>query len=158
MDDIQLILYIIFVAIAILTRVFKSKKKEQPQPQQQSGNDDYANDAPKAKSFEDLLKEFSGEATTRREPQPEIISYDDQYEIDDEVKDIYEKSVQEAKELKTIDELVDLEDDRHTGNFKHFAGYEEQVENENSEYAALLQDEEGARKAIILSEIINRKY
>lgn len=157
MDDIQLILYIIFVAIAILTRVFKSKKKEQPQTVQSDDREEYENESPKPKSFEDLLKEFAGEPETRSEPQREIVSYEDQYEEDDEIS-VYEDSVEKAKELKTIDELVDLEDDRHTGNFKHFAGYEEKGEEVNNEFVEMLQNEEGARKAIILSEIINRKY
>ncbi|MEP2772706.1 MAG: hypothetical protein ABJH05_11185 [Fulvivirga sp.] len=154
MDDIQLILYIIFVAIAILTRVFKSKKKDQPQPQQQSESEEYENNAPKPKSFEDLLKEFTGESTA---VETEVSSYEEEYETDDEIE-TYESANYDKKELKTIDELVDLEDDRHTGNFKHFAGYEEQDEEVNSEYVEMLQNEEGARKAIILSEIINRKY
>lgn len=154
MDDIQLILYIIFVAIAILTRVFKSKKKEQPQPQQQSEAEEYETSSPKPKSFEDLLKEFTGESTA---VETEVSSYEEEYEADDEIE-TYENVDSNPKELKTIDELVDLEDDRHTGNFKHFAGYEELEENVNNEFVEALQDEEGARKAIIFSEIINRKY
>ncbi len=154
MDDIQLILYIIFVAIAILTRVFKSKKKEQPQPQQQSEAEEYETSSPKPKSFEDLLKEFTGESTA---VETEVTSYEEEYEADDEIE-TYESMDSNPKELKTIDELVDLEDDRHTGNFKHFAGYEEQEENVNNEFVEALQNEEGARKAIIFSEIINRKY
>ncbi|WP_255702483.1 hypothetical protein [Fulvivirga ulvae] len=42
---------------------------------------------------------------------------------------------------------------------EHFKPYETEEENSVAgEVLEMLQDEEGARKAIILSEIINRKY
>ena len=60
---------------------------------------------------------------------------------------------------KRYEEAQKQSDDKHTGNFKHFEHYsEEDLEEEDSEYAKLLQDEDGARKAIIMSEILNRKY
>jgi len=169
MDDIQLVLYIIFVIIAILARAFKSNKNKQAPPPPPSNREESPN-RKKPMSFEDLLKEFeesssSGQKKVKQEPEPvstyESYEYESEIPDDDEVRSVYEDSLKRAKEFKTIDELVDLEDDRHIGNFKHFGGYsEEEVEGheESNEYLQLLQDAEGAKKAIILSEIINRKY
>ncbi|MTI20391.1 hypothetical protein E1176_05095, partial [Fulvivirga sp. RKSG066] len=155
MDDIQLILYIIFAVIAILSQVFKAKNKQQPKAPQQNDQEDYADDRrSQPQSFEDLLKEFTGEKDVKEHKEWQEQSAEDFNQDDDEIRRVYEDSVQDAKNLKTIDELVDLGDDRHTGNFQHFRGYEEDEEDEQSEYVRMLQDAEGAKKAIILSEIV----
>jgi len=160
MEDIQLILYIVFVVIALLARAFKSKNKNQPKPtaQKESSN----TSKPKPKSFEDLLKEFestsSEEEYSQKDQEGEYKEYQNEYSSDEKTEEVYQNSVREAKELKTIDELVDLDDDRHTGNFRHFEGYEEPEEDVRNEYQKLLESPEGAKQAIILSEIINRKY
>lgn len=167
MDDIQLILYIIFAVIAILSQVFKAKKKNGQAPSQSNTSQQPPSRKEQPKSFEDLLKEFTGEQTKTVESRPSWEEtkyetyeddYEEEYQNDDEIRQTYNRSVKEAKELKTIDELVDLKDDRHTGNFTHFAGYEEEGEEVRNEWQELLSSPEGAKKAIILSEIINRKY
>jgi len=156
MDDIQIILYIIFAVIAILARAFKSDKKKPPKPTQQPADSEQRE---QPQSFEDLLKEFTGETKQTKQPEPQSYESLEEYSFDDdELRRTYESSVKEAKELKTIDELVDLDDDRHTGSFQHFRGYEEPEEDVTNELVETLQDAEGARKAIILSEIMNRKY
>ena len=167
MDDIQLILYIIFAVIAILSQAFKAKKKDRPAPPQTNSSSESNPKRQQPKSFEDLLKEFTGEQTRTVEPrpsweEPKYETYEDDYEEEyrdeSKTKQVYEESVRKAKKLKTIDELVDLQDDRHTGNFQHFEGYEEDGPEVRNEWQELLSSPEGAKKAIILSEIINRKY
>lgn len=168
--DIELILYIVFIAIAILTRVLKGKKTTDVPPQQE----DHTMDAPqrptqKQMSFEELLREFTGEEKPHEKTQPrplkeEVVyesyedepSYESDYYADEEAKHTYDRSVREARQLKTIDEIVDLEKPLESG---HFKGYE--IEEEESIAADIfesLRDTDGAKKAIILSEIINRKY
>lgn len=165
--DVELILYIIFIVIAILSRVLKAKKESNSPTTSDPGE---SMDTPRKKTektltFEELLREFTGEDTSHRqepEPQPQYTreeegySYEEEY-ADDEIRETYSRSVNEAKKLKTIDELVSL--DEPLERMEHFKQYEAEEENTvASEVLEMLQDEEGARKAIILSEIINRKY
>jgi hypothetical protein len=157
MDDIQLILYIAFVLFAIISRVLKSRKKENAkqsgQPQQQA--------APERKiSFEDLLKEFTQEPK-EEEYQPESVPepverFERSYQEDEAAEKVYQESIAATKKYE---QLAKETDDRHTGQFTHFKNYaEEDTEEEVSEYADLFHDHDSAKKAIILSAIINRKY
>ncbi len=166
MDNIELLIYLLLIGFGLFSRLLKAKKKKPP-PQQGPADVDQEPQG-KPVTFEDLLKEFTGETqgptqqerpvpaepmATPKAPEPEY-----QYE-DDDIRERYESSVKKASEIKTIDELVDLEDDRHTGQFKHFRGYDEhETEKEESEFIKFLRTEDGPRKAIILSEILNRRY
>lgn len=169
MENIEIILYIIFAAVAILSRVLKKKDSTPPKPRRrpsQSNNPQQSQSKPQPKSFEDLLREFTdGAETTRQQPEEmEVLeSIENSYEydaIDDvEAEKVYKESVLEAERLKTIDEMVALGDEeRHTGNFRHFKGYEEDEEEEEHEILEFLRQEDGPRKAIILSEVLNKRY
>ncbi len=158
MDDIQIVLYILFLVIALISRVMKSRKQEAPKTASKSSPTQ--NKPAKSLTFEELLREFT------EQPQPEakkaaqeveVVDYEDfDYKDETEIQRIYEDSIKASKQFE---QSTHSEDDRHTGNFRHFEGYSEKdVEEEESEYALLLQDEESAKRAIILSEIINRKY
>jgi hypothetical protein len=159
MDDIQLILYIAFVLFAIVSRVLKRKKAGNvKKPEQREQNE--APPKPQI-SFEELLKEFTTGDTEKKEydseyrTEPEEV-FELEYHDDEEAERVYRESVEASKKQA---ELVKETDDRHTGNFKHFRGYsEEDVEEEGSEFADLFHDQDSAKRAIILSEIINRKY
>ncbi|MBL6449434.1 hypothetical protein JMN32_24190 [Fulvivirga sp. 29W222] len=165
--DIELILYIIFIAIAILSRVLKSKKEgSQPTSSDQTESmDTPTRKTEKTLTFEELLREFTGEdRPVHQEPKPEsgythqeeAYSYEEEY-VGDQIQETYNRSVNEAQKLKTLDELVSL--DEPLERMDHFKPYETEDENTMaSEVLEMLQDEDGARKAIILSEIINRKY
>jgi hypothetical protein len=113
----------------------------------------------KQMSFEELLKEFTeGPSQEVVEQKIEEPHYDEvKYHDDDEIQKIYNKSIAQTKKYN---DKFDAEehDERHSGNFSHFKGYAEDEEEEESEYAALLQDGESAKRAIILGEILNRKY
>ncbi|ELR70914.1 hypothetical protein C900_03349 [Fulvivirga imtechensis AK7] len=121
-------------------------------------------------TFEELLREFTGEQQPqpRQQPQPKAPTRETVYESyedepswdsrvsDDEAKETYNRSVREAKKLKTLDELVDLDQPIQSG---HFRGYEIKEEDTIADdILNTLQDADGAKRAIILSEIINRKY
>ncbi len=154
MDDIQIVVYIIFVLFAIISRALK-KKKEATKKQASPSQGQRQQKPPM--SFEDLLKEFTDEPKDSPRPEiPEVVDYEDfDYKDETEIQRIFDESVAASKKF----EAVKNEDDRHTGNFTHFEGYsEEDTEEEESEYAKLLQDDESAKKAIILSEILTRKY
>lgn len=159
MDDIQIVLYIIFVVFAILSKLLK-KKKEVPQKKaRNTSNQETEILTEKAKerplTFDELLKEFTEQKTEIKEEE-----YFEEREIDknedEESKRIYEESI---KASKRYEKEVNQQDDRHTGNFRHFEGYsEEDADEEENEYASLFQDPESAKRAIIASEILNRKY
>lgn len=156
MDDIQILLYIIFILFAIISRALK-KKKEAPKKHTSSTAQQPSQSQPPRKqlTFEELLKEFTeGHAPVQQEYEEE----EEEFNVnnDEEIQRIYQESVRASKEFENSKKK---EDNRHTGNFTHFEGYsEEDTEEEVSEFAKLLQDEESAKKAIILSEILNKKY
>lgn len=155
MDDIQLVLYIIFIVFAIITNVLK-KKKGVPQKSapRNTQNTSSPNKPKKQLTFEELLREF----TEEQSPKHPTYEEEEQFDVNDdaEIQRIYEESVKASQKYQNY---ASQTDERHTGNFAHFRGYsEEDTEEEESEFAKLLQDEESAKKAIILSEILNRKY
>ena len=160
MDDIQLIVYILIVAFGIFSRFLKAKKKA---PKSQAPADERPSKKPSV-SFEELLKEFTGEDSTepeleeaaepRKVERKAMIEYDD-----DEIQQRYQESLKKAESYKSKSEKVVQQDDRHTGNFTHFRGYDEfEKEEEESEFLTFLREEDGPRKAIILGEILNRRY
>lgn len=166
--DTELIIYLIFIAFAILSRFLKKKKEDNAPPQADSMDETSQRPSQKQMTFEELLREFTGEQQPQPQPQPKAPARETIYESyedepswdsrvsDDEAKETYSRSVREAKKLKTLDELVDLDQPISSG---HFKGYEiEEEENIADDILHTLQDADGARKAIILSEIINRKY
>lgn len=171
MDEIQILLYILFIVIAVLSRAF-SKKKKQSQgtpPSTASGRPSSRTEAPPKKpvSFEDLLREFTGEAETTS--IPEIPEYEndlrDDYDQspasfdDSSAAETYRKSIDQAKDLKTLDETVDLEDIQiGSGRFDEFKILDEDEGGDLNEYLEVFNDLEGSRKAIVLSEILQRKY
>ncbi|HNP20046.1 MAG TPA: hypothetical protein PKL31_16525 [Fulvivirga sp.] len=152
MDDIQLILYIAFVVFAIVSRMLKSKKAGKLKPPVQTEQETTEREF----SFEDLLKEFT-EGPKKEEHREEVEEvFEEEYQNDEEAERIYQESIAATERYE---QMAKVSEDRHTGNFKHFGGYsEEDVEEEENEYAELFQDQNSAKRAIILSEIINRKY
>ncbi|QSE96898.1 hypothetical protein [Fulvivirga lutea] len=161
MDDIQIIIYIIFVLFAIISRALKKKKEPQKKPARPASQNQSKPAPQKQLTFEELLKEFTEEQSGTKRSEPEYAepeSYEQEFDVndDEEIKRIYEESVRASQKYE---ESRNRHDDKHSGKFKHFEHYsEEDVAEEESEYAKLLQDEDSAKNAIILSEIINRKY
>lgn len=161
---------IIWIVIAVITLISRLLKGNKQQPQQ----GEHQGDRPQRRpvSFEDILRELSGEeAVAEKEeykPVPEKPRSREMVEEaesrtrhnleewDDEVKTTYERSVSSAKNLKTIDQLVDYNQPREK------ILKEEQVVTKKASGAAkiarMLKNKNDARKAIILSEIIQNKY
>lgn len=135
----------------------------------------------KPMTFEELLREITeGKASkepTYEEPykQPEYIDYDD--DIEDEEEAVLEESrgetftdyrqtdtfklFEDAKnydyEANSLENTLKLESvDMRFGKFKEF-----ETENQRNlleEYTADLRDPDGFKKAVILSEILNRRH
>ncbi len=159
--DFELILYIVFVLVAILSRLLKKKAPKAPKSTEREAE----TESQPTVTFEDLLKEFQGKGRekkpepvrTERKPEPEPArDYDFRSSIpdDDEVQQVYEESIREAAKSP------DLGSDSDRPKFEHFAVFEvEEEENEIAkEVREMLTSPQNAAKAIILGEIINRKY
>lgn len=177
MDDFQTILYIVVGIIYFLSRALKKKKPPvQPsRPAQEMEGDAPQSSPPKPLSFEDLLREFTEGKQPEEEPAyaPEPIpverskspmtyrNEEDDDEIfepaqrrfsDEDSKRIYEASVRSVETMKE-EQFADTQ--------YHFKQYEDHRDEETTlgaEVAEMLKDADGARKAVILSEILTRKY
>ena len=180
MDDIQLWIYLVFGAIWLISRIFKKNNKDatprkaprQSQPQQ--------SDRPnKPVSFEDLLKEFTEGKTDEEEeiveeqPEPvearQILQERRRQEVntpdfsnegnnrrfsDEESRRIYEESIKRAEGSK-----LDFKRDEHFRlKLKDRDEEEDDTSDLAGEISGMLQNPEDARKAVILSEILTRKY
>jgi len=176
MEDNKIWFYIIAAVIYFLTR--KKKKKNQPQPNKASRPTE-ANrpqQQPKPVSFEDLLKDIT-EGRTEEAPEAEVIEeqsmapvYEERptegktkresirHFADEESRRVYEASVARAAEYKS----------GHDHKFEPDEDYISQKMFKKSEVDSgpTIADEireglhttDNARKAIVYSEILNRKY
>lgn len=180
MEDYKILIYIV---LSILYFLFKGRgKKKKPvtrkntQPQQ---SEQTSGDKKRPKSFEELLTELSGENQQKEEPskyddeiltdKEEIkplseqvderpmhqeVSQKDYENADETLKELYKK----GERLKSIDELVDIEEVALQSN--RFKEFDDEV-NDNQfarEIREGLSDPESAKKAIVYAEILNRKY
>mgnify|MGYP001552152112 CR=1 FL=1 len=179
MDDLELYIYIALGVIYFLSRAFRKKKPAAP-PQNQRNADsrsDYDQTSQKEKpvSFEDLLREFTGQKEKpvydyeeENEGPDETYNEDNYYQEEEQNKEEYEteeeleyKSYDEVynvnKDLKTLDEQVDLELTKK----KRFEEYkiEKGVNIHTAKrFRELLQNKDSIKDAIILKEILDRKY
>lgn len=174
MDD--SLIYIIVLIIVYIVQFFMKKKEEPgtPAPPDQKTSE---RPAKRPASLEELLQEMvtaaKGEEVVVKEeeamPEPEPQSmeeYRPQYETledpyfqyqadrDAEARSIYEDSIRNADKFKTLDEQVNIEDIKI--KFDEPANQEKSLAA--SKYAKMFQNPESLKDAIIMSEILNRKY
>ena len=141
--DITTLLYLLF-GLAYFVLMGRKKKKKTPQRRPPQQGSTTVNPSPSQRpTFEELLKEFTGE---RREPEP---VYEPMVEMSPEP--VYKAPTFEEKP-KSYTQVP-----TPSKSFTKFNRYEEKVVEE-SEYARLFSDTEGARRAFVLGEIFNRKY
>ncbi|MCP4459919.1 MAG: hypothetical protein GY816_18135 [Cytophagales bacterium] len=175
MEDNKIWFYIIAAVIYFLTR--RKKKKNQPQPEssERPKESNRPQQQKKPVSFEDLLKEITeGRADT---VEPEVIEeknsepvYEEalkeeptkkeriRHFADDESRRIYEESVARAAEFEPGHDHKFEPDDDYVSK-KMFKGLEVETEPTLAdEIRESLQTTDSARKAIIYSEILNKKY
>jgi len=167
--DLESLLPIVLAVIYILSRFFKSKpnqKKTQRPPvsTQQRQKPEVTDKRPPRKkpfTFEDILKEFeknlSGDEFVEEKPKPiEELDYENQKSVTVEAEsrptkyESYEGTSYETPEVLKKDRNEKTE-------FSRSENYTVK-EEEESEFIKILREPDGAKKAIVLSEIINRKY
>lgn len=167
MEDYKILWYILAAVIYFITR--KKKKKQSP-----PGTENNPSPQQPTKSFEDLLKEITGEGQPLEEevvkevPEKERV-IDEQQEVeahrlegerrafaDDESRRVYEESIKRAEGFDL--EYAPAEQFKEPRLFK---GAEAETEEEGHTFADEIRDglsTSEAKKAIIYSEILNRKY
>ncbi|NJN26937.1 MAG: hypothetical protein HC819_13620 [Cyclobacteriaceae bacterium] len=172
MNNLENYLYIIFAVIYIISRIVKARAKQRetklPEQEPQSYTKTIDRKAPpkKAFSFEDIIKEFernlSGDdyADEKPEPIPERklealrpkpaprpmptpANRPSEYETYEGMTYESQMAGQKEEEYESL-----------LGRNERFT-IKQDVANE---YAKMLQDPEGIKNAIVINEIINRKY
>jgi hypothetical protein len=116
-------------------------------------------------SFEDILRELMGESReTPPEPEPyrpPVRTQPTQRESEaySSASDTYQKAVVEAGKAEKLDDRVDLE------NLDDFIKPKYDIKQSKTktskftrEVRAMLRNPKSARKAVVLSEILNRKH
>jgi hypothetical protein len=180
MDNMELYVWIVFLLLYVVSRIMKGiGKKNQPRPTGQPSHD--VEEAPRRRKspfdFEEMMKEFergmlggAPESEPEREPQPQrnapapttlppppprVEQYREVAERKTaEMKDKYNKY--KGKSLEKLEPLKGIDEYRTKSTIptpasavsKPLAG----------KYAQMLREPDGFKNAIVLSEIINRKY
>ena len=164
MDNIQLILYILFLVGYFIFKMVTGKGKAGPHREGHetfdTGNAPHAPPYQEARSLEEILEEIVTGEKKEKEPvskpveiEAESVEKDSWY--DDETFSQYEKAVSGAKKYELLHERKEPE---------IVMGEVEDLDEAGPDYAAansyldMLKDPEGIHKAIVMNEIINRKY
>jgi hypothetical protein len=188
MSDLELYIYIGLVLIYFLSRAMRKKKPQKPPIQRSVNpardTQEKTSTEVRPLTFEELLKEFTGqkeeetpvveaeEPGSLEEPSPGVYEYgtDDRsgeneyddnhsetYENYDETYKSYEEVYDHQGKLITLDEQVDLS----SAGRKRFEKYKiDKAENIHiaRRYKNMLMNQDSIRDAIILKEILDRKY
>lgn len=187
MDNIQFWIYVIFAIIYFVARNFKKDNKKSPPGQPQDPASDTTTSRPQPQSFEDLLEEITGRRTVATPTQEQafdrpVEEEDERYMqpkpweekerkieranefekegrnrqfADEESRRVYEESIKRAEGADLRYEV----DEKFASKKVLRETAEEKETNEfAAEINAMLRDSNEARKAVILGEILNRKY
>ena len=188
MGDYQFWLYVIIAAIYVLTRFFKKPAQQQPtdvpdlDPEKPVRRFEPPPAKPRAEpsrtmTFEELLREIT-ESKTQPKPQPktEYVDYDDEIAEEtpqkEEIQDLedveydykkdkvaveYERAKQQAFFRPSLEETLNIKDtDTSFEKFKVFKTTSQS--NLLDRYFTDFYDPEGLRKAIVMGEILQRKF
>jgi hypothetical protein len=186
MRDFQVWFYVLLGVIYLLSRFLKKPVQEKPKdlpdfrPEKPARRFEQPPVKPgsspgKMLTFEELLREIT-EAKTQPNPQPtslpkaDVKDYDE--EIEEEIQDLedveydykkdkvaveYEAAKQQAFLRPSLEETLTLKDtDTRFAKFKVFEA--ESQPNLIDKYLGDFYDPEGLKKAIVLSEILQRKF
>lgn len=179
--------YIIVGGIYLLSRFLKKsdnpaeKTSGAPAPRP-APSQNTEQSKPKTLTFEELLREITEAKETARhttpapQPRPQAkqfteVDYDDDlkqetedleeivpdYRSKDKSYEAYEEGKRSAFNRPSLEETLNVRNtDMKYGKFKVFE--QEQQRNLLEEYTRQLQDPEGLKKAVVMSEILSRKF
>jgi hypothetical protein len=181
MDKFQFWLYVIVGLIYLISRFRKKSAEQSDAPgdlETREQNQPRPNNnptEPRQLTFEELLREISqGKSepkTERKTPAKPYYSYED--EVFEEDQDLDDVNIDYRKEDKTVaafedakrqaffrpslEETMNVQDtDMRFGKFKEFEL--QKSRNLMHEYLIGLNDPEGWKKAVVMSEILQRKF
>jgi hypothetical protein len=172
--------YIIVGGICLLSRILKKnedKENTAPRPPSTPAEPPSDNRKPqRTLTFEELLKEITEGKAATSEPNARpsfspVIDYDD--DLKEEAEDLeeqlpkyhttsgsvraYEEGKKAAFNRPSLEETMKVQStDMTFGKFKVFE--QEKQRNLLEEYTRQLHDPEGLKKALVMSEILNRKF
>ena len=177
MDE-KIIIYIILGLAYFLFNAWRKKQKDASRDEDSSDGGfgpeqgRTQNEPRRQLTFEELLKEITEGKTAQPEKPPvtQYVDYDDDigeeiqdledvtidYSKTDPTYDIYERAKKEAFTRPSLEESSEAERDIKFGKFKVFE--DEVGETLLQRYTRELRDPEGFKKAIILSEVLNRRH
>lgn len=183
MDNIQLILYIVFLVGYFIYKMVAGKNKPvmredmekydqvpQADSYEPEHNQEYESEydpTERPKSFEEILEELAGggrekqlrEEEARRSQEARMKAKEAKEAVvkyADEKREVYNESVRNASKYLTLDEQVNIDDiDIGIKEVEDLDAPDAAVSNE---YLALFRNLDDAKKAIVMSEIINKKY
>lgn len=165
---------LLYIAFAILYFVFTARKKGQKnKPNTPSSAPSRRGDTigpvptNQQPSFDELLEQFTGQRKAKVEPVKQVTNKaQPTYDRMSEAKslEVIQDESELAKERKSIYDRGNgrLGDKKKPSDIKLFNDVDEEkvepAEYDTPDYAALIGDTDGARKAFVMSEIFNRKY
>ncbi|PIB34817.1 hypothetical protein BFP72_05060 [Reichenbachiella sp. 5M10] len=162
MDDSNILYYIVLAVIYVLSRVLKKKKPESAKGESsEEGGGDVSNRPVNQPSFEDLFKQITGESLEEKKhrvDEPiEPVGYSD------DIEEVYDPEPAEEPVLSDYVYKEDQQTKRSVGSVDRYArnsnfAIEAEDNEEGDKIRALLQDEDGVRQAMILKEVLDRKY
>ncbi len=176
MDDIQTWIYIIIGIIYFIVRSMKKKApdpSDQPLPKSKSPQPS-GSERRKPLTFEELLKEFTDpQAAQEKEADVEVLEEIDEPErektkedfakegsvrrfSDEESKRVYEESIKKAEGYQLDYNTDDKYHSEKLIGIPH--NHEEEEDTLAEDIKEMFNDPEDSRKAIVLSEILNRRY
>ncbi|MBS1949397.1 MAG: hypothetical protein JST37_00185 [Bacteroidetes bacterium] len=167
MDDLRIIFWVIVAVIYIVSKL-KGKKPEHP-----SAPKEQAPEPEKGMTFEELLREIQGSKSPAPPIRPApVINYEEEeesvdekpleqadytYRNQDKIYETYEKAKQDAFLRPSMEETLKLENTIvRYGQFKNYLI--EEHHGLAAQYAQDLRDPANFKKALILGEILNRRF
>lgn len=179
--DVQFWIYIIIGVIYFLSRVLKKPEQEAGAPPEAARperrpihTEQPAAERPKQLTFEELLREITEAKQVQRrepEPEPEFESYETEFKeearsleqipYDDaenaRVFKVYQDAKNQVFERKSLEETLRLQDT--VIDFQKFNAFEKQRQNKLlDDYVRLIRNPQTLRQAVVMSEILKRKF
>lgn len=178
--DIQFWIWLIVIVITLIARA--NKKKPQTFDPEQREMPNAPENETKPVSFEDLLREIQASKAPKPKPTPVIQppkqvaptqydfeDYDDNleeetksleqtsYYPEDKIYETYENAKKSAFSRASLEETMNVDDTKVTfGQFKEFS--KKETQSLASEYAKELRNPKSFKRALILSEILNKRF
>lgn len=174
MNNLQFWLYVIIAAVYLLSRLRKAQSKTPAKPtvkrdvRTEIPSVKPVQNTPKGLTFEELLREIT---ESKSKPVPPVVDYDDEIEAEEQdledvnydhrkgsqVVDTYEEGKKQAFFRPSLEETLDVrKTDMTFGKFKEF---DKQADKTlASEFLKDFSDPDGLKKAIVMSEILKRKF